>query len=203
MQSNISTSGKAKFLTRVKVRSSPSTSAESVAVYSEGETVSFDSVVQNEGRTWISYIGGSGLRRYCCAIDTDGEHFIVNVGQSQSNVQVKGDTGFPNIPTQKQFAQRAIGISGCLFLALCVKGGCTTKEECVNAFNWAVSQNLVRANDAYVNISRDSFAQKISSQFNLTYHDDYTIGKSSKIQHFYLLQNGKEIFNSGGLGFGL
>lgn len=203
MQSNISPSGNAKFLTRVKVRSSPSTSAESVAVYSEGVTVSYDSVVPNEGRTWISFIEGSGLRRYCCAIDTNGEHYIVNVGQSQRNVQVKGDTGFPNIPTQNQFAQKAIRISGCLFLALCVKGGCTTEEECVDAFDWAVSQNLVGRDDAYVKIKRDILAQKISSEFDLTYHDDYTIEKSSKIQHFYLLQNGKEIFNSGGLGFGL
>ena len=66
----------ATFLTTVKVRAGPSTSTESVAVYKQGETVKYDKTVENEGRLWISYIGGSGNRRYCCARDVNGEVYI-------------------------------------------------------------------------------------------------------------------------------
>lgn len=205
MQSNLAPSGQAHFTSNVKVRSGPSVSSEEVAQYNIGETVSYDSVVQNEGRTWISYIGSSGKRRYCCARNTNGEQYIVNIsgGHSQGSVSVSGDTGFPNIPKQKNFAQNGIAVSGCLFLALCVKGGCTNQEQCVKAFNWAVSNDFVRGHDAYVNIGRDELAQKISNRFNLPYHSDYSVVKCTKRQHFYLMQNGKEIFNSAGLGFGL
>ena len=72
----IASSGTAYFLTSVKVRAGPSTSSEHVATYSKGESVKYDKVVKGDGRTWISYIGGSGNRRYCCAIDKDGSQYI-------------------------------------------------------------------------------------------------------------------------------
>ena len=66
----------ARFLTHVKVRTGPSISAEAVATYNPGETVNYDNIVDNERRKWISYIGRSGNRRYCCAIDSNGEKYI-------------------------------------------------------------------------------------------------------------------------------
>ena len=66
----------ARFLTNVKVRAGPSTSTESVALYNTGDTVKYDKTVENEGRLWISYIGRSGNRRYCCARDVNGEVYI-------------------------------------------------------------------------------------------------------------------------------
>ena len=74
----------ARFLTNVKVRAGPSTSSESVATYKSGETVKYDKTVNNEGRLLISYIGNSGNRRYCCAIDTNGEKYI-DLGNNSSN----------------------------------------------------------------------------------------------------------------------
>ena len=74
----------ARFLTNVKVRAGPSTSSESVATYKSGETVKYDKTVNNEGRLWISYIGKSGNRRYCCAIDANGEKYI-DLGNNSSN----------------------------------------------------------------------------------------------------------------------
>ena len=74
----------ATFLTTVKVRAGPSTSTESVAVYKQGETVKYDKTVENEGRLWISYVGGSGNRRYCCARDTNGEVYI-DLGNNGGN----------------------------------------------------------------------------------------------------------------------
>ena len=75
-----------KFLANVKVRTGPSISSESVATYYPGETVKYDKTVNNEGRLWISYIGNSGNRRYCCAIDANGEKYI-DLGNNGGNAQ--------------------------------------------------------------------------------------------------------------------
>ena len=66
----------AKFLTDVRVRLAPSVSSEHVASYQPGETVRYEKTVNNEGRLWITYVAKSGNRRYCCAIDTNGEKYI-------------------------------------------------------------------------------------------------------------------------------
>ena len=83
----------ARFLTTVKVRTGPSTSTESVAKYSAGETVRYDSTVENEGRLWISYIGRSGNRRYCCARDTNGEKYIELVNSGNNQVSYGANNG--------------------------------------------------------------------------------------------------------------
>ena len=74
----------ARLLTTVKVRARPSISAGEVATYNSGETLNYDQTVNNEGRLWISYIGKSGIRRYCCAIDTNGEKYI-DLGNNNVN----------------------------------------------------------------------------------------------------------------------
>ena len=86
----------ARFLTNVKVRAGPSTSSQSVATYNQGETVKYDSTVQNEGRLWISYIGGSGNRRYCCAIDTNGQKYI-DLGGNNNNVGNNSGNGVQTV----------------------------------------------------------------------------------------------------------
>lgn len=75
-------SGTGYFTETVNVRTGPSTSSEVVDTYSPGMSVIYDSLVQNEGRTWISYISSSGERHYCCAIDVDGSTYIKNDGPS-------------------------------------------------------------------------------------------------------------------------
>ena len=66
----------ATFLTTVRVRAGPSISTEKVEKYCEGVIVRYDSTVENEGRLWISHIGRSGNRRFCCARDNSGEWYI-------------------------------------------------------------------------------------------------------------------------------
>ena len=66
----------AKFLANVKGREGPSTLTESVELYSSGQKVIYDKTVNNEGRLWITHVAKSGNRRYCCAIDLDGEQYI-------------------------------------------------------------------------------------------------------------------------------
>ena len=112
-------------------------------------------------------------------------------------------TGIPGIPRQGQFSQRGIRVSGCCFLSCCVKGGCTTKEQCIQAFNWATQKGKVREGDAYVSCNQTELAKDISKNFGLTYHDDYKICRNSDNTHFYITVNGNEFFNSAGLGFAL
>ena len=94
---------RAIFLTTVNVREGPSTSTKVVAKYNEKETVNYDSTVENEGRLWISYIGRSGNRRYCCARDTNGQWYIQleqSNGQSQS-VQSNSETVLASVFNDK------------------------------------------------------------------------------------------------------
>ena len=76
----------ATFLTTVNIRSQPSTNSEIVGKYYDGETVRYDQTIENEGRLWITYIGQSGNRRYCCARDITGEILIDNVVKNDDNI---------------------------------------------------------------------------------------------------------------------
>lgn len=72
-------SGVGKFVVDdVRIRSAPSVGSGVVGKHKAGDTVNYDSVMNVEGRTWISYIESSGNRRYCCAIDKDGDVYIIN-----------------------------------------------------------------------------------------------------------------------------
>lgn len=48
----------------LNVRRSPSLSGQVVAQYDKGESVKYDSYIDNEGYRWISYVGKSGTRNY-------------------------------------------------------------------------------------------------------------------------------------------
>ena len=48
----------------LNVRRSPSLSGQVVAQYDKGESVKYDSYIDNEGYRWISYVGKSGNRNY-------------------------------------------------------------------------------------------------------------------------------------------
>lgn len=48
----------------LNVRTEPSTTSQVVATYKKGETVNYDSFIIANGYVWLSYIGGSGNRRY-------------------------------------------------------------------------------------------------------------------------------------------
>lgn len=49
---------------KLTIREEPSTSSKTVGSYNKGESVIYDYYVDNEGYRWISWIGGSGKRRY-------------------------------------------------------------------------------------------------------------------------------------------
>ena len=60
----------------LNVRASASTSSSSVAKYYNGETIKYDSIVKNSECTWLSYIGGSGNRRYVCGKTPSGTCYV-------------------------------------------------------------------------------------------------------------------------------
>ena len=55
------------------VRSAPSTSASVVAIYPVGGKINYDRVYEGNGYRWISYVGGSGKRRYVAYRKTSGD----------------------------------------------------------------------------------------------------------------------------------
>ena len=61
---------------QLNVRTSPSTSSEIVATYSYNDQIVYDSIVDGEGAKWISYVGGSGNRRYVCGRDSSGSCYV-------------------------------------------------------------------------------------------------------------------------------
>ncbi len=58
--------------TACNVRSDASTNAPIVAMYPMGRKINYDSVYEADGYRWISYIGGSGKRRYVAYRRTSG-----------------------------------------------------------------------------------------------------------------------------------
>ena len=55
------------------VRSAPNTNAAIVAQYGVGQKINYDSVYECDGYRWISYIGGSGKRRYVACRRLSGD----------------------------------------------------------------------------------------------------------------------------------
>ena len=75
--SSTNTSGRATVTaSALNVRSSASSSSSSVAKYYNGETIKYDSIVKNSECTWLSYIGGSGNRRYVCGKTPSGTCYV-------------------------------------------------------------------------------------------------------------------------------
>lgn len=198
----------------LNVRAGPSTSSAKVAHYDAGNTInSGNLIVQNEGRYWLRYTGGSGNQRYVCMWE-NGTYFV-NVPPNvpgprpepipepippSGQLPIPGSiTGLPGIPKQRDFSDHRIKQSGCCFLCTCVKGGLTTKAQCEDCFNWGMSSGKLRNSDCYVNCDKEAWAREISQRYNTPYHGDYIFQKNH--HHFWLAQNGREIFNSAGLGW--
>ncbi|NYS49709.1 SH3 domain-containing protein [Streptococcus danieliae] len=57
-------SGSYTFTQKSFIKNEPSLSAENIAYYDIGMSVNYDKIVSGDGRDWLSYISGSGVRRY-------------------------------------------------------------------------------------------------------------------------------------------
>ena len=187
----------------LNVRTGPSTSAQKVAHYDSGQTInSGDLLLEGDGRIWLRYTGGSGNKRYVCAYDKDRSKYVQAAAHipGQRWDDPRSDTGVPGIPRQTQFPDQRIQRWGCCFLCTCVKGGLTTLEQCMNCFNWGITSGKLSSVDCYVNCNKEQWAREISSRYGTPYHADYCF-QDIDHHHFWLTQNGREIFNSAGLGW--
>ncbi|MDY4509995.1 MAG: SH3 domain-containing protein [Streptococcus hyovaginalis] len=62
--SSLASSGNYQFTSRVSIKNEPKISATEVAYYDKGQSVFYDKVLEADGYKWISYMSGSGVRRY-------------------------------------------------------------------------------------------------------------------------------------------
>jgi len=100
---------------------------------------------------------------------------------------------------QRNFNVNAISKSGCLFLACCYVGGLTNYDQCYEAYYWASKLNKIRGNDCYVNIDSNKLALEIAEKFGTNFKSGCTFVRG--YHHFWVEKNGKEIYNSAGIGW--
>jgi hypothetical protein len=127
-----------------------------------------------------------------------------NVNNNNTNINNNNNNNSNNIKNdspilQMKFNIYAIRKSGCLFLACCYVGGLTTYDQCIQAYHWASKEGKIRGNDCYVNMDPNTLASQISKLFGTNFKNGCTFGRNS--HHFWVEQNGKEIYNSAGIGW--
>ena len=181
------------------VRAAPSTTSEEIAQYNAGDIIhSGDLLIENEERIWLRYTGQSGNKRYVMAYDKDKNKYVDVppdiIGPRPEPCLPHSPLGVPSFPKLYQFPDPRIQKWGDCFLCICVKGGLTTLEQCMDCFNWGISSGKLRNADCYVNCNKEEWAKEISSKYGTTYHADYVFQKSYR-PHFWLTQNGKLIFD--------
>ena len=194
----------------LKVKTNPSINAQSVATYNAGDVIkSGDLLIENEGRIWLRYTGASGNKRYVCVLDTNNAKYVEVPIHFQwprcgcppfpSELPDGSITGVKGIPKQSTWAHPNIKLYGCCFLAACVKGGIRDQNTCIECYNWAISSGKIRA-DCFINMDKNMLAQQISQRYGTTFRGDYCFQTNSIRSHFWLACEGKEIFNSEGIG---
>ena len=107
-------------------------------------------------------------------------------------------SGITGIPIISQFPDPRIQKWGDCFLCTCVKGGLTTMDQCMQAFHLGLKEGKLRQSDCYVLCNKETWASEIAQRFGTTYHADYIFQCT---HHFWLTQNGREIFNPNGIGW--
>jgi len=180
----------------LNVRAGPSTGSQQVAQYNANQMInSGDAIILNEGRKWLRYTGSSGNQRYVCAINNDGSRYVdYPKDLPEIPYEIK-------IPLQTQFPDYRIKKWGCCFLCTCVKGGLTTMDQCMQVFQLGLAEGKLRQSDCYVQFNKEEWAPLIAQRFGTPYHADYIFQTNNKHSHFWLTQNGREIYNSLGIGY--
>ena len=201
----------------LKVRAEPTVNSEEIAKYYKGDRIlTGDLLILNDNKYWLRYTGKSGNKRYVCMFnqnDKDNPLYICldkdvsfyweyneddDEEEDQDDDEEDYGTGIKGIPKQKDFPYPNIRKYGCCFLCTCVKGGLTTFNQCMSCYNWGINSGRLRS-DCYVKCDKEQWAIDISERYGTQYHGDYCFTK--RFNHFFLTKNGREIFNSAGLGW--
>ena len=182
----------------LNIRNRPSFSAEKVGQFQFRDVIKLGKeLIIEENKIWLKFDDESGNERYVCVINNDDVY--VNVSPD-----IQGPRHLPSkgriIPKQTQFPDLRIQRWGCCFLCVCVKGGLTTFEQCMDCFHWGINTGKLRPNDCWIKCDKEAWAREISQRYGTPYHGDYVFQKSDR-PHFWLTQGGREIFNSMGIGY--
>ena len=125
-----------------------------------------------------------------------------------------GCGGTPHIDTKTQtFVSTGTGLKGvsyqrdlpgmregCYFIGSCVIGGLGSDASIMAARSWAVNKGYIRDSDTYCNVDWSTLSQYIANNFGTTRHSNWRLQKGCN--HYWVVdQNGKEVFNSAGLGY--
>ena len=193
----------------LNIRTGPSKNAEKVGYFDAGQKIgSYEALIENEGQIWLKFTDDKENLRYVCVFDTNNECYVdvhsTIPGPRRNNnpnnpCPPPTYTGIFGIPNMEKFPDNRLKNYGDCFLCTCVKGGLTTLEQCMDCFNWGIATGKSRPHDCYVNCNKEEWAKEISSKYGTTYHEDYVFQKNNP--HFWITQNGKEIFNPYGLGW--
>lgn len=116
----------------LNVREGPSTSSAKLAKYDAGEIInSGDLLIENEGRIWLRYIGGSGNKRYVCAINNDGSKYIDIQGNIPGPRSIGGGASQP----------QGNESSGWKLTAYCTCSKCCGKSDGITASGYKLTSS--------------------------------------------------------------
>ena len=188
------------------VRAAQSIASEEIAQYNAGDIInSGEELIENEERIWLRYAGQSGNKRYVMVYDKDNTPYVDVAPIIPGPRPIKlvcapppNPTGIPGIPIQSQFPDHR-NQNWSYFLCICVKGGLTTFDQCMNCFHWGISSGKLRASDCYVKCDKEQWAREIAMRYCTILHLDYIFQKNN--HHYWLTQGEKEVFNSNGIGW--
>lgn len=140
-------------------------------------------------------------KKYSAAIglDNNDNRFKYNYKQIFS----ENGTGIEGIPTQSNIEHMEMGN---LFITCCVKAGFANKQQLLDAYFWGIINNYIDAiNMNFIDneIDRDSFVIMISQYFGTDINNEIFFNtEKGEDDYLYLIdKNGKEVFNSNGLGY--
>ena len=120
----------------LNVRIGPSFNCQKVAYYNACQTInSGEELVENEGIIWLRFTDKSGNKRYVAVYDKGNTYVDVRPsipGPRPVACPPPSSTGIPGIPSITKFPDNRIQKWGNCFLCICVKGGLTTLDECMD-----------------------------------------------------------------------
>ena len=117
----------------LNVRTGPSTSATKVAHYDAQQMInSGDLLIENENRIWLRYTGGSGNKRFVCAINNDGSKYVEVAGH------IPGPRGIGGNPVP---VSQSNASSGWKLTAYCSCAKCCGKSNGITASGYQLKSS--------------------------------------------------------------
>ena len=178
------------FNTTVKKRYDCSIYAKDEGCKYRGDVVEVIDFVENEGKTWIKF-EEDGEIFYCCAINGSDHYISFNSNSSSSSAVNMNQNSSQHSPVKKE---------GCCFLCACYLGGLNNIDEADECYIWASKNGWVDSYDnPFVN-GKYELADAIAKKYGRQKRSGKIVKKEGGY-HFFVVDNGKEVFNSIRIGY--